>query len=92
MPGGPVLTTQTFPIFFVQTPLAGSDTPGFDQPCPVEGQTACAGIASYEVGVCQAGHWMLKNQCPLDQTCDYVPDSTPGCASGTTCARCRGLR
>jgi len=89
MPGGPVLTTQTFPIFFVQTPPPGDETPGFDQPCSVEGQTACAG---YEVGVCQSGYWRLKEQCHLDQTCDYVPDSTPGCAAGATCARCRGLR
>jgi len=92
MPGGPVLTTQTFPVFFVQAPLAGSDTPGFGQPCLVEGQTACAGYASYEIGVCRGRQWTLKEECPLDQACDYVPDSTSGCAAGTTCARCRRLR
>jgi len=92
MPGGPVLTTRTFPIFFVQTPLAGGETPGFDQPCSTEGQTACAGYASYDIGVCQTGYWRLKEECPLDQTCDYVPDSSSGCVAGTTCARCRGLR
>jgi hypothetical protein len=89
MPGGPTLTTQTFPIFFVQAPPGGIATPGFLEPCPTEGATACAAA---EVGVCQDGHWALKAECPAGQTCDYVPDSTPGCVAGAACARCRGLR
>jgi hypothetical protein len=89
VPGGPILATQTFPIFFVQPVPAGTETPGFDQPCSVEGQTACAG---YDIGVCQNGYWRLKEECSLDQTCDYVPASSPGCVAGATCARCRGLQ
>jgi len=91
MPGGPTLTTQTFPIFFVQPPPGGIATPGFLGPCPTEGATACAG-GNGQIGVCEAGHWAVKTECPDGQACDYVPDSTPGCVAGAACARCRGLR
>jgi hypothetical protein len=91
MPGRALLNTQTFPVFFVQAPPSGLQIPGFDTQCPVEGGTACA-YGDDEVGVCQSGLWTLKSECPANQVCDYVPDSTPGCAAGASCARCRGLQ
>ena len=91
MPGGPVLTTKTFPMFFVSGAPAGLDIPGYGNACPVAGGTACAyGYSS--IGVCKDGRWIEKSTCASNQTCDFVPDSTSGCQSGASCAVCRGLR
>jgi hypothetical protein len=91
MPGGPVLTTKSFPIFFVSETPSGLETPGFGNPCTVEGGTVCAsGYA--EVGLCKSGYWVETSTCPSDQICDYVPDTTSGCVGGNVCAKCRGLR
>jgi hypothetical protein len=91
MPGGPVLATKSFPIFFVSEPPSGLQTPGFGTGCTVEGGTACAPGYS-EVGLCKSGYWVEKPFCPLDQVCDFVPDTTSDCVAGVVCAQCRGLR
>jgi hypothetical protein len=89
VPAGQVLSTQTFPIFFVQPeppdPNAGSDV------CLVEGATLC-NADSYAVLVCKKNAWTTASLCAADQACDYVPDTTRGCVAGSPCARCRGLR
>lgn len=89
MPGSAVLTTKTFPVFLVTRPPTGLKLPGFGEPCPVEGGSACAG---YTLALCKAGRWQENGQCSSDQTCDYLPDSAPGCVPGGSCARCRGLK
>jgi hypothetical protein len=84
------LNTATFPIFFVQPPPTGLQTPGYQEPCPVEGGTSCD-FGYGGIGLCKGGVWTEMTQCPFNQTCDFVPDTTPGCVAGASCARCRGL-
>jgi hypothetical protein len=92
VPGGPPLNAQTLPIFFVQPPPSDlPQRPDLGVPCPVEGATAC-GLAYLDVEVCRGGQWVAKASCASDQTCDFVPDSTPGCVAGGSCAQCRALR
>lgn len=90
VPGGEILNTGTFPIYFVQ-PEPPSDPPPTSDFCPVEGATICTGDNHF-VSSCKARSLTTKSTCSSDQICDYVPDSTPGCVAGTSCARCRGLR
>ena len=89
LPGGPVLATYSFPIFFVATPPAGLEV--LANPCAVEGETACED-GHGKVGLCKSRHWVDQPSCPADQVCDFVPDTTSGCIAGTVCAQCRGLR
>jgi hypothetical protein len=93
LPGGPVLSTRTFPIFFVQPPPPPTDPNAQGDWCPVEGGTACS-ASSGAVAVCRGSQWTGtdKSYCAANQVCDFVPDTTPGCVRGTSCARCRGLR
>lgn len=91
MPGGSVLATKSFPIFFVTAPPSDLDVPGFGSVCTVEGGTAC-GAGFGDVGLCKSGRWVEKVSCPAQQVCDFVPDTTPGCTAGLVCAQCRGLR
>lgn len=91
MPGARVLASKSFAIFNVQAPPADLDLPGFRNSCPVEGGTACAHGYGM-IGVCKDGRWAEKTTCPTEQTCDFIPNTTPGCASGASCAACRGLR
>jgi hypothetical protein len=89
LPGGPVLANYSFPIFFVSAPPAGLEAE--TDPCAIEGETACE--AGYgKVRLCKSGHWIDQPSCPVDQVCDFVPDTTSGCTAGTVCALCRGLR
>jgi hypothetical protein len=89
--GGKVLTTKSFPMFFVTAKPAGLEIPGFGNHSQVEGGTACSyGYGS--VGVCKGGRWVEKTYCTDAQTCDFVPDTTKGCLAGASCAICRGLR
>lgn len=91
LPGGAIFGTKSFPIFFVQSAPTGLKIPGYGEACPTEGGTACAyGYSS--VGVCTEGRWVSKTSCSAQQTCDYVPETAPGCVSGASCAACRGLR
>ena len=90
-PGGPVLATKSFPIFFVSEPPSGLESPGFGNTCSVEGGTACT-VDYVQIGLCQSGHWVERPFCPADQVCDFVPDTTSGCVAGVVCAQCRGLR
>ena len=91
MPGLPVLTTQSFPIFFVTAPPAGLEILATTDPCAAEGETACQ-YGYGQVDLCTSGHWVVQPYCPPDQVCDFVPDTTSGCIAGTVCAKCRGLR
>ena len=91
MPGGPVLATYSFPIFFVSAPPAGLEVLTDTDPCAVEGETACQ-VGYGQVGLCKSGHWVEQPFCPTDQVCDFVSNTTPGCIAGTVCAQCRGLR
>jgi len=90
MPGGPVLATYSFPIFFVSAPPAGLEVLTDTDPCAVEGETACQ-VGYGQVGLCKSGHWVEQPFCPADQVCDFVSTTTPGCIAGTVCAQCRGL-
>jgi hypothetical protein len=90
MPGGAVVGTLSFPVFFV-SPAPGSQDLAFGVPCPVKGATAC------EVGfgwlwICRDSGWDQLTLCPADQVCDFVSDTTAGCVAGGACAQCRGLR
>ena len=89
LPGGPVLATYTFPVFFVSAPPAGLEV--LADPCAVEGESACEDGRG-KVGLCGSRHWVEEPSCPADQVCDFVPDTTSGCIAGTACAKCRGLR
>ena len=91
MPGGPTLTTDNFPMFFVAAWPAGMTTPAIAEPCKLQAATACS--PTYEdVTACKGGYWAIVTTCPADQICDFVPDTTAGCKAGTLCAQCRGLR
>ena len=93
LPGGPVLNTQTIPIFFVQSQPPPPSPPITSDLCRVEGETMCGGDYN-AVAVCKRSSWTApsSSRCAPDQVCDFVPDSTPGCIPGASCARCRGLR
>ncbi len=90
MPGGPVVSTLSFPVFSVSPP---PDWQGlaFGVPCPVKGATACQ-LGFGWLWTCRDTGWDQLAQCPADQVCDFVPDTTAGCVAGGSCARCRGLR
>lgn len=90
MPGQAIVSTLSFPVFFVSPP---PDPPGlaFGVPCPVKGATACQ-VGFGWVWTCRDSGWDQLALCPADQVCDFVPDTTAGCVAGGTCARCRGLR
>lgn len=92
MPGGQVLNTKTFPIFFVQ-PAPPSNPNAAENWCPIEGGKTCS-ANNGAVAVCRNNEWTGtdKSFCAANQVCDFVPDSTPGCVAGASCARCRGLR
>ena len=93
LPGGPVLTTKDIPIFFVQSRPFPPSPETVSEFCRVEGETMCGGDYN-AVSVCKGSNGTAppSSHCAPGQVCDFVPDSTPGCIRGASCARCRGLR
>lgn len=87
MQGGPVVATQSFPVFFVSN---GLGLTGTTDPCTVEGETACM-VGHAGAGLCRSGAWVAEPHCPADQVCDQIPGTAAECVPGGTCARCRGL-
>jgi len=90
MPGGPVVSTLSFPVFFVTPPPDWKDL-AFGVPCPVKGATSCQ-VGFGWLWTCRDTGWDQLTLCPADQVCDFVQDTTAGCVAGSVCAKCRGLR
>ncbi len=90
MPGAPVVSTLSFPVFLVSPPPDWQDL-AFGVPCSPKGATACQ-VGFGWLWTCRDSGWDQLALCPADQVCDFVPDTTAGCVVGGVCAQCRGLR